>query len=164
MSLGGLASCAVGNEGEATAGLAVPADYRVAFERINARAYGSELGPFDINLFVDDPAHAGDYAKIHPETSGSRVTIAVGTAIVREVLDLDHQVTKLTLMIKGPTGYDPRIGDWWFAVTDPAGMPLPDDRGVPQVGQLTACHGCHLPRASDDYLFGVPAVDVTSAL
>jgi hypothetical protein len=53
-------------------------------------------------------------------------------------------------------GYDPTLGDWWFAVTDANGKPLVD-QGVVQVDRLQACHQCHLERAHDDYLFGVPA-------
>jgi hypothetical protein len=52
----------------------------------------------------------------------------------------------------------PTLGDWWFGVTDPAGVPITDATGL-QVGKLTACHGCHIPRATDDFLFGVPKVD-----
>jgi hypothetical protein len=53
------------------------------------------------------------------------------------------------------------IGDWWFAATDPAGNPLTTN-GVLQVGRLDACHMCHIPRAADDYLLGVPAADESS--
>jgi len=64
----------------------------------------------------------------------------------------------VTLMAKMAAGYDSTLGDWWFGVTDPQGVPLSDANG-PQVGRLTDCHSCHIPRATDDYLFGVPAID-----
>jgi len=61
-------------------------------------------------------------------------------------------------MGKGPAGYDPTLGDWWFGVTDASGAPLSDSSGE-EVGRLTDCHSCHIPRATDDYLFGVPLAD-----
>ena len=124
--------------------------------QVNAKAYVSAVGDFDINVYV--AGDVGDFRKIHPETTGSGVTVTAGTVIVRSVLDASGNVTKLTLMAKGPPGYDPTIGDWWFGETDATGAPLVDN-GVAEVGRLTACHTCHLPRASDDFLFGVPAGD-----
>lgn len=124
--------------------------------RINAQAYVSAIGSFDINVFVS--GDVADYRQIHPETNGSHVKVADGTVIVRAVLDANGAVAKLTVMAKGPPGYDATLGDWWFGVTDPTGMPLVTN-GVPQIGRLTDCHTCHAPRASDDFLFGVPPAD-----
>ncbi|HWU88944.1 MAG TPA: hypothetical protein VN253_16875 [Kofleriaceae bacterium] len=120
--------------------------------RINAHAYKSTLGAFDVNCYV--AGDIVDYRKIHPERSGSNATVAHGTMIVREVLDTSGQVAKLTVMAKGPPGYDPSLGDWWFAVTDPRGTPLVEN-GVVQLGRLSQCHNCHLDRSHDDFLFGV---------
>jgi hypothetical protein len=124
-----------------------------AFTRINRAPYASTVGSFDINVYLSQDAR--DYRRIHPETTGSGVVLPPGTLIVRQVLDAQGQVTKVTLMAKQAASYDPTLGDWWFGVTDPTGVPLQDSSG-PQVGRLTECHGCHLPRAQDDYLFGVP--------
>ncbi len=126
--------------------------------QINAAAYASALGGSTIDVSVSQDAR--DFRLIHPETSGSMVTMPVGTVIVRKVFDdTTGALTKITLMGKGPTGYDPTLGDWWFGVTDPTGTPLADANGGVQVGRLTDCHSCHIPRATDDYLFGVPAAD-----
>jgi len=125
-----------------------------ALARINPRPYTSTLGPFAINCYV-----AGDttnYRKIHPEQRDADVAVARGTVIVREVLDATGAVSKLTVMAKGPPGYDPSLGDWWFAVTDPGGVPLEED-GVVLVGRLSQCHDCHRERSRDDFLFGVPS-------
>lgn len=126
------------------------------FKKINTKPYASTLGTFNIDDFVSQDSR--DFEKIHPESTGSHVVMPVGTLIVRQVLDANGAVTKVTLMGKGPAGYDPTLGDWWFGVTDPSGTPLSDDTGM-QVGRLTQCHGCHIPRAEDDYLFGVPKED-----
>lgn len=126
------------------------------FTKINAMSYGSTIGAFNIDLYINQDAP--EFKQIHPETAGSKVVLPVGTLIVRNVLDATGKVAKVTLMGKGPAGYDPTLGDWWFGVTDPTGSPLSDTTGL-QVGRLSGCHGCHIPRASDDFLFGVPAAD-----
>jgi len=124
-----------------------------AFTRINRAPYASTVGAFNLNVYISQDART--YRRIHPETTGSGATLPPGTLIVRQVLDAQGQVAKVTLMAKQAAGYDPTLGDWWFGVTDPAGVPLEDASG-PQVGRMTECHGCHIPRAQDDYLFGVP--------
>lgn len=135
--------------------LALLDGYR-ALTKVNTAPYASDLGEFEVNCYV-----AGDvasYRRIHPETEGSNAKLAPGTLIVREVLDEAGQVTRLTAMAKGPPGYDPRLGDWWFAVTDRRGVPL-IEAGRPLVGRLTQCHDCHRDRARDDFLFGVARAD-----
>jgi hypothetical protein len=127
-----------------------------AFARVDRTPYASTVGMFNIDVFINQDARA--YRRIHPETTGSGVVLAPGTLIVRRVLDAQGQVTKVTLMAKQAAGYDSTLGDWWFGVTDPTGVPLQDASG-PQVGRLVDCHGCHIPRAQDDFLFGVPQVD-----
>jgi len=138
--------------------LQVASSYAQDFSRVNSAPYQSALGAFDINLFVHGDSRI--YRAIHPEdtTSTTPVDISVGTVIVREVLDSSGAISKLTMMAKGPAGYDPTLGDWWFATTDPAGTPITDATGL-QVGRLSACHGCHVPRETSDFLFGVPRVD-----
>jgi hypothetical protein len=127
-----------------------------AFTRVNRAPYASTVGTFNIDVYVSEAART--FRRIHPETTGSGVVMPVGTLIVRQVLDAQGQVTKVTLMAKQAVGYDATLGDWWFGVTDPTGVPLDDGSG-PEVGRMTACHGCHIPRAQDDYLFGVPQQD-----
>lgn len=122
-----------------------------SFAKIDRRPYTSTLGAFDINVFVHGDVNT--YRSIHPEsTATTPVKLAVGTVIVREVLDANGQIAKLTLMAKGPAGYDGTLGDWWFGEADPAGNPT-------KMGRLTECHSCHVPRANEDFVFGVPRED-----
>jgi hypothetical protein len=100
-----------------------------------------------------------EYAKIRPDVTGSGAKVPVGTVIVRAVLNEAGTTTKLTLMAKGPPGYNPAIGDWWFGETDPKGAPLEEDAGV-LTGRLSQCYSCHLARSTDDFLFGVPLGDL----
>jgi hypothetical protein len=93
-----------------------------------------------------------------PERKGSGVVVRPGTLLIREVLGPRGEVAKLTLIVKGPPGYNPDLADFWFGVTDPDGTPVVDN-GVKQLGKLTECYSCHLARATDGYLFGVPLDD-----
>lgn len=133
------------------------AGYRdaVRFDPMNREAYASALGgDVFIQLYVSRTA-AVPYAAIDPDSSGSGAVVPEGGVIVREVLDASGTAQRLTVMAKGPPGYNPTIGDWFWAVTDLDGVPVADEAG-PRVGRLTDCYGCHVPRAGDDYLFGVP--------
>jgi hypothetical protein len=120
------------------------------FSRLNGAPYVTALpGGADVNVWVSMNAYAA-YAGIAPEANGSGIVTPEGTMLVREVLGAGGEVAKLTLMYKGPAGYNPPVGDFWFGVTDA--------RGVPQkMGKLEECYGCHQERAHDGYLFGVPA-------
>jgi hypothetical protein len=153
-----LAGCAPGEVVNPDAFLAELGGYHTSsdFAPASARPFASELDPFpEVQLWVSAEAAAA-YARIAPDQDGSGVVLPPGTIIVREVLGADGGVAKLTVMGKGPPGYNPAIGDWWFAVTAPDGTPLAADDGTPLVGRLEKCVMCHEDRAADDHLFGVP--------
>ena len=138
--------------------LSTAAHYRdsAAFVQVNDTPYRSALGDRSfINVYVSLPAFAA-YATIEPDAKGTGVVLPEGAIIVREVLDGAGNVDKLTVMAKGPDGYNPALGDFWFAVTEPDGTPLVED-GAERVGIIEACHACHDERARDDFLFGIPA-------
>ena len=128
-----------------------------AFVRLNDAPYPTALGTgADINVYVSTNGYV-PYATITPDTSGSNVVVPEGTLIVREVLEPSGAIKTLTLLYKGPKGYNPELGDFWFGVTDSAGKPVLDTAGAPKTGRLSECFSCHIPRATDGYLFGVPA-------
>jgi hypothetical protein len=129
-----------------------------SFTEVTSAPYPSVAAPGSmIREWVSTPA-LGVYEAVSPGVSGSNVIAPVGATIVRAVLGEDGGVDKLTLMYKGPAGYNPALGDWWFGVTDPSGTPLESDGGA-EVGLLSTCYSCHVPRSTDDYLFGVPLDD-----
>jgi hypothetical protein len=125
------------------------------FAQINGRAYPTDLSDTDqINVFVNEAA-ASAYATILPQQTGSQVDLPEGSTIVREVLR-DGEVTKLTAMIKGPPGYFPEGGDYFYAVTSTDGSQiLSDEEGSELAGPILVCGSCHAGRASDGFLFGV---------
>jgi hypothetical protein len=140
--------------------LSMAATYRDAtqFDRVSGGSYPSALGTASyIELYANRTA-AAQYELVAPENTGSNAKIPVGGIIVREVLDASGTAQRLTIMAKGPAGYNPTIGDWFWAVTDLQGVPIMES-GIPRSGQLADCYGCHIPRASDDFLFGVPMID-----
>lgn len=100
---------------------------------------------------------AAAYASIRPDGGSTGAVVPVGTVIVRDVLNDAGAVRKVTLMAKGPPGYNPAIGDWWFGVTDPSGVPVGDGDGGVMLGKLGGCYSCHLLHGGNDFLFGVPA-------
>jgi hypothetical protein len=131
------------------------ADYQ-SFRKVNAEPYASGVKGM-INVYVSDEGAAA-YAARGPEKIDQADDVPVGTIIVREVLSDTGRVAKLTLMAKGPKGYQPELGDWWFAVTTPDLAPLMGETTDEwQIGRMPECHGCHIPHAGDDFLFGVPA-------
>jgi hypothetical protein len=132
-----------------------------AFTEVTRAPYGSAAVPGAmIREWVSTPSLAA-YEVISPEVVGSGATVPAGTTIVRAVLDATGGVAELTLMFKGPPGYNGALGDWWFGVTDPNGVPNETDAGI-EIGKLDGCFSCHVPRSNDGYLFGVPTDDRAS--
>jgi hypothetical protein len=126
-----------------------------AFRAVSTAGYPSAIaGSPTIRVWVSADAYDA-YAAIAPDVTGGGAVLPRGATIVREVAG-DGGVAKITAMTKGVVGQNPTLGDYWFAATDAVGTPLVDN-GVPLVGNLAACAGCHLTRPADDYLFGVPA-------
>jgi len=129
------------------------------FDQVSGTPYPSALsGTAFIQVYVSRDSMT-PFSVIAPELSGSEAVIPAGGIIVREVLDANKLPLRLTVMAKGPAGYNPHLRDWYFAVSDLQGVPLLDKDGVPRSGRMTDCYGCHVPRAADDYLFGVPMDD-----
>ena len=119
-----------------------------------SRVYISDLAPNpQIEVWIDRAA-APAYARVRPDARGSYVDLPEARLIVREVLTAG-KVGKLTVMGKSPQGSNPIVGDWWFAVTSPTGVPLVEN-GVQLLGKLPQCVTCHDARGTaDDFIFGV---------
>jgi hypothetical protein len=133
--------------------MSTAASYKT-WTQVNAAPDPSAIGAFDVNIYVR--GDVSGYEQIHPDFLSTASSLSPGTIIVREVLDASGNVSELTLMAKGTPGYDATLDDWWFGVADPSGNAIVQN-GVPELGHLDQCHSCHIPRQSDDYLFGVPS-------
>lgn len=128
---------------------------RDGFVQVNGDAYRSAVSDKNINVFVSNFALL-DYLKTKPDAESSDGMIPRGGFVVREIVDEDGVVTKLTALYRGPEGYNPSAGDFWFAVTDVAGNVAKSDRGEAQIGAVPNCSACHAARSGADFLFGVP--------
>ncbi len=123
------------------------------FERITASPFSSGVTGL-IEVSVASEAAAA-YRRIVPNGPPETISLPLGSLIIREVLDDQGNVVKLTVIGQGPAGYNPDVSDFWFAVTDPSGnvLTVNDER---QLGALVSCQGCHVAQRSNSYLFGVP--------
>ena len=102
-----------------------------------------------VNVFYNDVA-----SEHYPITSGP-FTFAEGSMIVKEMLGPDDQPMMLTAMYKGPAGYDPDNGDWWWGMLTLEGEPaMPGS-----VGKIAMCTGCHQGQSDTDFAFGIPATE-----
>ncbi len=125
------------------------------FELVRGQRLQSVVKPgIYVNVFTS-PEILDDYERIQPLQSGSGVSLPLGTMIVREVLDEDTLEAEMsTVMFR--TEEDNGLGGWIFGVFEPNGEPRLDELGVPRVGNLVECVGCHSLRPQDNYLFGAP--------
>ena len=97
---------------------------------------------------------AAEYARVSPDGVGSGASLPRGALVVREVRNAAGTLTAVTAMFKGEDGYNPDLGDWGFIDVKSPGSASVD--GGMTAGPTAECFSCHLPRRSDDYLFGVP--------
>jgi hypothetical protein len=81
-----------------------------------------------------------------------RLRFPVGSVIVKE--KFANMAGKLprpelsTVMIKRERGFNPKCGDWEFAVLDAAGKKMMNR------GRLESCMKCHVGQAKRDFVFG----------
>ncbi|KIG13446.1 hypothetical protein DB30_08073 [Enhygromyxa salina] len=132
-------------DAEAVAAAAI--DYG-SFEQINAVAAASQHGLADtVNIWVPSE-YAGMYRSVDPGDPNATASFPAGALIVKEHLNANAEPVGLTIMFKGPAGYDAEHGDWWWANASLDGE-LNDQ------GAVGYCIGCHTPRADADWVFGV---------
>ncbi|MDB4966303.1 MAG: hypothetical protein JWN44_1992 [Myxococcales bacterium] len=126
------------------------------FLPVGQAAFDSDLEPDKkVTMFVSRAAVAA-YSAVSPEADAtSGPAFPIGGVIVRDVSDASGAPTGLTVMVKREPGYFPEAGDFFFGVTDLAGVPVNGEDGV-EWGALASCATCHHTRAAAGYLFGVP--------
>jgi hypothetical protein len=116
------------------------------YEKINTDSLPSQHGiPDTVNVWVPSSA-----AETFRSLSDGTV-FDEGTIIVKEHLDADGAFISATVMYKGPAGYAPDAGDWWFGLVNPDGSASP-------TGQPDLCIGCHTSAAdTTDWVLALPA-------
>ncbi len=100
--------------------------------------------------------HVEKWARVYVNDKGAKPflkevnpTFPVGTIVVKEKLPAENAAKPelLTVMVKREKGYDPKFGDWEYAVLGG------DARTVQARGRLNHCRECHAERARNGYLF-----------
>ncbi len=132
------------------------ASYRTSsqFTHVSAAPYPSTVAAGKmIDLWVSTSAYP-EYARVRPDQTGSRAALPRGAVIVREVHEPSGALTAVTAMFKGEEGFNGALGDWGF-IDATMGNGAPTDGGM-SAGATAECFSCHIPRETDDYLFGVP--------
>ncbi len=115
--------------------------------RINLNPFFSQhSGVDEVNVYVL-PNAVDDYKSIDPNDP-SAVTFAEGTLIVKEHIS-SGEATAVTIMFKGPAGYDPEHNDWWWGMSDLEGNLL---NAGPAVSE---CVGCHIDVSGTDFVYGI---------
>lgn len=127
------------------------------YRQVNKVAFPSTVSPDKtVILWISEDAY-DTFKEVSPDQAGSKVSLPVGSVIVREVLK-NAKLDAITVMLRLPTGSFPLGGDWWYASATPDGTIKTDAAtGAPLVGLLENCGTCHLRRRDDDHLFGAPS-------
>jgi hypothetical protein len=128
-----------------------------SFVQLNQTPYTSSLDGSQIKMYVSKDAAAA-YEAVTPDSMTMGAAFPVGGILVREASDANGNLTAITTMVKREAGYFPVVGDFFFGVLDASGNPVTEN-GELEWGKVQACAGCHQPRASSGYLFGVPTAD-----
>lgn len=120
-----------------------------SFEQISAPT-PSAHGLADTVVVWVPPEFAAEYRALDPEDPDDMASFAEGTLFVKEHLDSEGAPAGMTIMYKGPPGYNPDAGDWWWAQADIDGT-------LNDAGMVGYCMACHSPREGADWVFGIPA-------
>lgn len=102
-----------------------------------------------VRVWVSDGA-VDAYRRVG-RAGASVVAQAEGTTLVKEHLDGQGNVATMTVMAKGPRGFAPDAGDWFWAQTDATARV----NGTFS-GQVRFCIDCHAQRAASDWVWGLP--------
>lgn len=115
-----------------------------SLQLMNEAPFASQHGLADtVNIWV--PAAAADaYLGLSEST-----VFEPGTILVKEQLDAEGELDSMTVMFKGPDGYAPEAGDWWYGLISPEG-------DIMVGGQPGACVSCHTQAQDTGFVYGLP--------
>jgi len=100
--------------------------------------------------------HVEKWARVYVNDAGKtsflrddRPVLPVGTVLVKEKLPAKdaNRAELLTVMVKREKGYDPKFGDWEYAVLSG------DAKTVRARGRLANCRECHAGQERTGYVF-----------
>lgn len=115
------------------------------FVRLTQRPISSAHGLADtIHVW----ARSSDVESYEAASAGDPVDFAEGALIVKEQFDADGALSSLTVMYKGPQGYAPEAGDWWWGF-------FGADLSLQNGGRIGACIDCHQRAEASDWIYGL---------
>jgi len=123
--------------------------------RVSSSVITSQHMGMSVLVYVNTNAEAA-FRGVDPEATNQAAAMPSGTIIVKEQQDDMGVVQALTIMAKGPQGYDPDHNDWWWGMADPQGNIIDGTRG-----KVAMCFNCHGGRAASDYVYGVETANQT---
>jgi hypothetical protein len=98
----------------------------------------------DITVYVNNAGRTAMFTKESP-------SFPPGSVIVKQKvgrgLDERNKTLLYTIMRKREAGYNPTVGDWEFNVVNA------DGSTVEASGKIENCQGCHMKKASSDFVF-----------
>jgi len=134
--------------------IAMAATYATTLEKISDQPFASQHGAADmVGVYVNSEA-AALFRTLDPEAP-VEVDLPEGTLIVKEHFDDAGAFSGFLLMYRGPEGYAPMTGDWFWAATNAGG----DTLTAGASGGVDFCISCHTPAPS--FVFGVAADNQT---
>ena len=133
---------------DAEAILARAFDYASELQQVNATPEPGTHGDADTVNYFAAAENVQLFLTIDPERTDQNVGFIEGSMFVKEHFDPADEVIGFTVMYKGPPGYNPEGGDWFWARVNGG--------EVTHEGQVGFCVDCHVMVESTDYVYGVP--------
>lgn len=124
-------------------------DFYEHYVRVNDVPVVSQHGDARVYVWLE-PELAEQYLAIDP-MNRQAVSFPRGTLIIKEQLDEFDVPISATLLYKGPEGYNPEVGDWWFGTAD-----LLTNELIEGGPDLPSCVDCHSSAATSDFVHGLP--------
>ena len=123
-------------------------DYKSELEQVNVMPEPGTHGDADTINYFAAAENVQLFLTIDPERTDQDVSFIEGSMFLKEHFDTAGEVIGFTVMYKGPPGYNPDGGDWfWARVSEGA---------VTHQGQIGFCVDCHTMVESTDFIYGVP--------
>lgn len=86
------------------------------------------------------------FLSIDPNDSSQRASFSEGTMFVKEHFNIEGTLIGINVMFKGPDGYNPNAGNWYWIATQ--------GETVIHSGRPSHCIGCHSAAVNTDFVVG----------
>ncbi len=124
-------------------------DWRAGLEPLDPAPRPSVAKPgFTIRLWVSaDALETYRALAVDAEVPAASADFPRGASVVREIFDAEGNRTGVTATCRAQAGYNPDVGDLWFASR-------PGDADSLEVGRIASCNSCHTLNDETAGLYG----------